>query len=75
MKLEKNYLSLTSYPEHGRWSGYVLLKLFGVYDVAISFCRPQFNYYHCWYDGQQHSLFMGVVWIGWSGNPYTDCMH
>ena len=30
------------------------------------------GHWHDYYDGQHHSLYMGIFYISWGGRPFTD---
>lgn len=77
MKLERGILELSSFKKyeyggHWHWLSYILGRVLDIDELSFSFCKPKFGYFHTWYDGQQHSLFLGVVWVGWEGSPYID---
>lgn len=82
MILKNGYLELFNdhIPERGGHSYRTgklinkILRIFGKYawisDIGISLCSPRIGYYSCWYDGPCHSLWLGIVNIGWGGAPH-----
>lgn len=77
MKLECGILELSSYKKyeyggHWHWLSSILIPILGIDELSFRFCKPNVGYFHTLHDGQQHSLFMGFVWVGWEGSPYLD---
>lgn len=55
------------YGGHTHW----LSNLLNVDYLQISLCFG-FGHFHTYYDGQHHTLRMGLIAIHWGGAPYTD---
>lgn len=73
MKIGKWYIEIfngryTKYGGHWQW-----LARWGVSELSIGLGRPARFLHSCdYYDGYNHAVWIGWVWICWEGIPHRE---
>ncbi len=72
MRINNNNIEFFSNGVFSKAHWVILSKLTRLDYLSINFLVIELRYFHAWYDGQHHRLYLGLISINWGGYPIID---